>query len=46
MAKYAKGKHAVLIDDRSGFKIKYKMLVQSGQDLEFIRVTGNQSNLS
>ena len=24
MAKYAKGKHAVLIDDRSGFKIKYK----------------------
>ena len=24
MAKYARGKHAVLIDDRSGFKIKYK----------------------
>ena len=24
MAQYAKGKHAVLIDDRSGFKIKYK----------------------
>ena len=24
MGKYAKGKHAVLIDDRSGFKIKYK----------------------
>ena len=24
MAKYATGKHAVLIDDRSGFKIKYK----------------------
>ena len=24
MGKYARGKHAVLIDDRSGFKIKYK----------------------
>ena len=24
MGKYATGKHAVLIDDRSGFKIKYK----------------------
>ena len=24
MGKYARGKHAVLIDDRSGFKIRYK----------------------
>ena len=24
MARYAKGRRAVLIDDRSGFKIKYK----------------------
>ena len=24
MARYTKGKHAVAIDDRSGFKVKYK----------------------